>query len=100
MRYISLRWLFRVTTAMVAFTISVSLIATAAVSSSDENARIADFRTQRLASLTSATGWLTPVALYWLKNGENSRRAQIRTVTLGLSVCMPRNGAPNLMHCC
>jgi len=37
----------------------------------DESARIADWRAKRLASLTSETGWLTPVALYWLKDGEN-----------------------------
>jgi uncharacterized protein (DUF1684 family) len=37
----------------------------------DENARIADWRAKRLASLTSETGWLTPIALYWLKDGEN-----------------------------
>jgi uncharacterized protein len=38
----------------------------------DEQVRISDWRAERLASLTSETGWLTPVALYWLKNGENS----------------------------
>jgi uncharacterized protein (DUF1684 family) len=38
----------------------------------DESARVADWRATRLASLTSETGWLTPVALYWLKDGENS----------------------------
>jgi len=30
------------------------------------------WRAQRLASLTGETGWLTPVALYWLKPGSNS----------------------------
>ena len=30
------------------------------------------WRAQRLASLTSETGWLTPVALFWLKPGPNS----------------------------
>ncbi|MBS0399991.1 MAG: DUF1684 domain-containing protein [Proteobacteria bacterium] len=30
------------------------------------------WREQRLASLTGETGWLTPVALYWLKTGSNS----------------------------
>lgn len=38
----------------------------------DESARIAHWRAERLASLTSETGWLTPIALYWLKEGENS----------------------------
>ena len=40
--------------------------------SQDESARIADWRAKRLRSLTSETGWLTPIALYWLKEGENS----------------------------
>jgi uncharacterized protein (DUF1684 family) len=44
----------------------------AAVTLQDENSRIADWRAKRLASLTSETGWLTPIALYWLKEGENS----------------------------
>jgi uncharacterized protein len=39
--------------------------------SPDEQARVAAWRAARLASLTSETGWLTPVALYWLKEGEN-----------------------------
>jgi uncharacterized protein len=38
----------------------------------NDDARIADWRAKRLASLTSETGWLTPTALYWLKEGENS----------------------------
>ncbi len=58
--------------ALVALTAMISLGIAAADNSQDENARIADWRAKRLASLTSETGWLTPVALYWLKEGENS----------------------------
>jgi uncharacterized protein (DUF1684 family) len=43
-----------------------------AAGAQDESARIADWRAHRLASLTSETGWLSPIALYWLKDGENS----------------------------
>ncbi len=38
----------------------------------DDAARVEAWRAQRLASLTSETGWLTPIALYWLKEGRNS----------------------------
>jgi uncharacterized protein (DUF1684 family) len=44
----------------------------AAENPQDEATHIADWRAKRVASLTSETGWLTPVALYWLKDGENS----------------------------
>ena len=59
--------------AVLTVVISVGAAAVAAVADpGDENARIAGWRAKRLASLTSATGWLTPIALYWLKDGENS----------------------------
>jgi len=60
------------TAAIVALTAAMSMSVGAANSTQDETARIADWRAERLASLTSATGWLTPVALYWLKVGKNS----------------------------
>ncbi len=50
----------------------LSLGSVAAEPSQDESVRNAKWRAQRLASLTSETGWLTPVALYWLKDGQNS----------------------------
>jgi uncharacterized protein (DUF1684 family) len=56
--------------ALLAVAISVGVAATAV--SQDENTEVADWRAKRLASLTSETGWLTPVALYWLKQGDNS----------------------------
>jgi uncharacterized protein (DUF1684 family) len=62
----------RVAAAIVALGAVISLPLAAAENSQDENARIADWRAKRLASLTSATGWLTPVALYWLQDGENT----------------------------
>lgn len=46
--------------------------AAAAENPQDEYARVAAWRAERLASLTSPTGWLTPIALYWLKDGESS----------------------------
>ncbi len=58
------------TIAMLTATISVGVAAPS--DSGEENARVSDWRAKRLASLTSDTGWLTPIALYWLKEGENS----------------------------
>lgn len=53
-----------------AMTIGIAVAATSGAG--DEESRIAQWRAERLASLTSETGWLTPIALYWLKDGENS----------------------------
>jgi uncharacterized protein len=44
----------------------------AAPAGEDEAAAITRWRAERLASLTSATGWLTLVGLYWLKEGGNT----------------------------
>ena len=62
----------RAATVIVALTAAMVLHIAAAENSQDEYARIADWRAKRLSSLTSETGWLTPIALYWLKHGENS----------------------------
>jgi uncharacterized protein len=62
----------RAAAAIVALTAAMSLRIAAAENLQDEHARIADWRAKRLASLTGETGWLTPIALYWLKDGENS----------------------------
>jgi uncharacterized protein (DUF1684 family) len=72
MRLNSCDGLMRAAAAIVALTAVMSLRTAAAEKSQDEYARIADWRAQRLESLTSETGWLTPIALYWLKEGENS----------------------------
>jgi len=56
--------------AMLTAAVSASLAATE--NSRAEHVRITEWRAKRLASLTSETGWLTPIALYWLKEGENS----------------------------
>ncbi|MGB6355362.1 MAG: DUF1684 domain-containing protein, partial [Steroidobacteraceae bacterium] len=72
MRSNSFHGLLRAAAAIVAVTAALSLGIAAAANSQDENARITDWRVKRLASLTSETGWLTPIALYWLKDGENS----------------------------
>jgi uncharacterized protein (DUF1684 family) len=66
----------------------------AGANSGDENARVADWRAKRLASLTSETGWLTPIALYWLKDGENSfGRAPDRAFSLDDAALAADTGA-------
>jgi hypothetical protein len=72
MRSNSFDGVMRAAAAIVALTAAMSLRIAAAENLQDEYARIADWRAKRLASLTSETGWLTPIALYWLKDGENS----------------------------
>jgi uncharacterized protein (DUF1684 family) len=66
----------------------------AAVDAQDESARIAEWRSERLASLTGETGWLTPIALYWLKDGENSfGRAATRAFSVDDAVLAPDTGS-------
>jgi len=72
MRANSLAALMRRSATLVALIAAMSLCVAAADHLQDENTRITEWRAKRLASLTSATGWLTPVALYWLKDGVNS----------------------------
>jgi len=60
----------------------------------DESVRIADWRAQRLASLTSETGWLTPIALFWLKDGENSfGRGSTQALSVDDAALAPDTGA-------
>jgi uncharacterized protein (DUF1684 family) len=81
-------------TAAIAFTAILSLQLAAADDTQDESAKIADWRAKRLASLTSETGWLTPIALYWLKEGENSfGRASDRAFSLDDAALAPDTGA-------
>ena len=72
MRSNSFGGLMRAAAAIVALTAAMFLHVAATENLQGEYARIADWRAKRLASLTSETGWLTPIALYWLKDGENS----------------------------
>ncbi len=51
---------------------SAPVIAPEPAGGADFAAELAAWRAHRLASLTSPTGWLTPVGLYWLKEGRNS----------------------------
>jgi uncharacterized protein (DUF1684 family) len=90
----------RAAAAVVALTAAMSLRVAAAENShddsvrQDEYARIADWRAKRLASLTSETGWLTPIALYWLKDGENSfGRAPDRAFSLDDAALAADTGA-------
>ena len=89
--------MLRAAAAIVALTTvisAMSLRSAAADDSQDENARIADWRAKRLASLTGETGWLTPIALYWLKQGENSfGRATDRAFSVDDAVLAPDTGA-------
>jgi uncharacterized protein (DUF1684 family) len=81
--------------AVLAVAISVGMAArtTSAAAPRDESARIADWRAKRLASLTSETGWLTPIALYWLKDGGNSfGRAADRAFSLDDAALAPDTG--------
>src|SRR5271165_5429086 len=64
MRSNSFDGLMRAAAAIVALTAAMSLRIAVAGNLQDEYARIADWRAKRLASLTSETGWLTPIALY------------------------------------
>lgn len=84
----------RMAAAIVTLAAVLTLRMAAAETSQDEYARIADWRAKRLASLTSQTGWLTPIALYWLKNGENSfGRGSDRAFSLDDAVLAPDTGA-------
>jgi uncharacterized protein (DUF1684 family) len=48
-----------------------------------ERALIGDWRAQRVAALTSDSGWLTLTGLFWLKDGDNSfGRAASNTLVL------------------
>jgi uncharacterized protein (DUF1684 family) len=77
--------------AVLAAAMSVGVAATAV--SQDENTQVADWRAKRLASLTSETGWLTPVALYWLKEGDNSfGRASRQSFSLDDAALAPDTG--------
>ncbi len=85
--------LVRVTAAILLLSALTSARASTAGDSQDEPARIADWRASRLASLTSATGWLTPVALYWLKDGKTSfGRASDRAFSVDDAALAPDEG--------
>jgi uncharacterized protein (DUF1684 family) len=84
----------RAAAVIVVLTAAMSLRIAAVENSQDEHARIADWRAKRLASLTSETGWLTPIALYWLKDGENSfGRASDRAFSVDDAVLAADTGA-------
>jgi uncharacterized protein (DUF1684 family) len=55
--------------------LSAATLACAVQASTDlaaERAEVEQWRAQRLARLTSETGWLTLAGLFWLKDGENT----------------------------
>jgi uncharacterized protein (DUF1684 family) len=58
-----------------------------------ESAAIQLWRAERLAALTSDTGWLTLVGLYWLHDGANSfGRARTNTIALDQPALDARSG--------
>ena len=98
MRAKSIDEVWRATVASVVLSLGVSLrpaaADTVAADAADENARIEAWHAKRLASLTSETGWLTPIALYWLKQGENSfGRAANRAFSLDDAALAADTGA-------
>jgi len=72
MRCIPINSFICVAALTMALSAAMPLRAATAENAQDESVHIAAWRAQRLASLTSETGWLTPIALFWLKDGENS----------------------------
>jgi hypothetical protein len=74
--------------ALAALTLAVSLAVAANVLAAPptgdaESAAVESWRADRVARLTSETGWLTLVGLYWLQDGENTfGRAQTNTLVL------------------
>jgi uncharacterized protein (DUF1684 family) len=90
----SLRGLVCMAASVVALGAMLCLRSGAAGSLADETTHNAEWRAKRLASLTSETGWLTPIALYWLKDGENSfGRASTRAFAVDDAVLAPDTGA-------
>jgi len=85
--------------AIVVLAVAIFVGVAAGADAGGENARIADWRAKRLASLTSETGWLTPIALYWLKDGENSfGRAADRAFSLDDAALAADTGAFVVTH--
>jgi uncharacterized protein (DUF1684 family) len=94
MRSQSLLGLIRAAAGIVALTAAMSLRIAAAENLQDESARVADWQAKRLASLTGETGWLTPIALYWLKDGVNSfGRASTRAFSVDDAALAADTGA-------
>jgi len=90
----ALNGLIRAAAAVAVLTVTISVGVAAPPETGDESARIADWRATRLASLTSETGWLTPIALYWLREGENSfGRAADRAFSLDDAALAADTGA-------
>lgn len=64
-----------------------------AARASDAPLPLDQWRTQRLANLTSETGWLTLVGLYWLRTGDNAfGRAASNHITLDHPSLAPTTG--------
>ena len=63
--------------------LSATPVVAGAATPGDELAAFAQWRAERVASLTSETGWLTLVGLYWFKDGSNTLgRARSNSIAL------------------
>ena len=99
MRCNSFNWLLRAVALVMTLSAPLSQCVAAGDTPQDDAAQVAAWRAKRLASLTSATGWLTPIALYWLKEGENSfGRASTRAFSLDAAGLPAAAGSFVLTH--
>lgn len=73
--------------------LAVGLVAQSAPSATTYRTEIEAWRAQRLARLTSETGWLTLVGLYWFKPGDNTfGRASDNAIVLNHAALAPHAG--------
>ncbi len=73
--------------------LTLDAVAQPAPTGTNYRAEIEAWRAQRVARLTSETGWLTLVGLYWFKPGENTfGRARDNALVLDHTALAPRAG--------
>jgi uncharacterized protein (DUF1684 family) len=91
MRFLKTVWM------MGAAALCAASVASAAISKDDlarERQAVEQWKAQRLASLTSETGWLTLTGLFWLKPGTNTfGRAKSNTLVLDNKSLADRAGS-------
>ena len=79
--------------------LTLGAVAEPATTDATYRADIDAYRAQRVARLTSETGWLTLVGLYWFKPGGNTfGRARDNALVLDHPALAPRAGAFLLEH--
>jgi hypothetical protein len=73
--------------------LTLDAVAQPAPTGTNYRAEVEAWRAQRVARLTSETGWLTLVGLYWFKPGENTfGRARDNALVLDHTALAPRAG--------